>query len=387
MKKRSLALLLSALMVFSLAGCDGKKNEESKSKETEKEELDDMDVVFSYEDASEYITIPEDYVGIPVYGSTEVTDQEVQEQINLARYANMKPKEIKEGTVKEGDTVHIVSEGTLDGETEPFETQEYDIKIGSGEFIPGYEEKLIGVEAGKETTFSIAFPENYENSEFQGKKAAFRVLVEYIHGESVMSDWTDEFVQEITNGDLKNTADYEAALRKQLQLEKDKEAYYTQQTDIISYLVENSTVHKYPEGLVEQQYDNYLEDYRKDNEENYGYENFEDYVREVVGYDTLEELYDYVQECAEKTATELLVYRQIAFQENITLTKVEYDNYLQTFASSEGYTTREVFEQDFMEIYGKQDEDYLYKMFLNKKVLEDFLQAKAELTGGQPVNP
>lgn len=383
MKKRSLALFLSALMVFSLAGCDNKKNE--KGKEAEKEELDDMDVVFSYEDASEYITIPEDYVGIPVYGTSEVTDQEVQEQIYMARYAHRKPEEIKEGTVKEGDTVHIVSEGTLEGETEPFETQEYDLEIGSGDFIPGYEEKLIGVEAGKETTFSIVFPENYDNSELRGKKVTFRVLVEYIHGEDILSDWTDEFVQEITEGEQKNTADYEATLRKQLQSEKDKEAYYTQQTDIIAYLVENSTVYKYPEGLVEQQYDNYLEGYRIANEENYGYEKFEDYVREVLGYDTLEDLYDYVQECAEKTATELLVYRQIAFRENINLTKVEYDNYLQELASSEGYTTREVFEKDFMEVYGKQDEDYLYKMFLNKKVLVDFLQAKAEVVGGQRI--
>lgn len=383
MKKRSLALLLSVLMVFSLAGCDGKKNE--KKEGSDKEEQGDMTVVFSYEDASEYITIPEDYVGIPVYGTTEVTDQEVQEQIYMARYDNMKPEEIKEGTVKKGDTVHIISEGTLEGETEPFETKEYDLEIGSGEFIPGYEEKLIGVAAGKETTFSIVFPENYQSSELQGKKATFRVLVDYIHGKSVLPDWTDEFVQEITEGEQKNTADYEATLRKQLQSEKDKEAYYTQQTDIISYLVENSKVHKFPEGLVEQQYDNYLEGYRVANEEEYGYENFEDYVKEVLEYDNMEDLYAYVQECAEKTATELLVYRQIAFQENITLTKVEYDNYLQELASSEGYTTREVFEKDFMSVYGKQDEDYLYKMFLNKKVLEDFLQAKAEVMDGKLV--
>ncbi len=383
MKKRSLALLLSVLMVFSLAGCAEKKNE--KKEGSDKEEQGDMTVVFSYEDASEYITIPEDYVGIPVYGTTEVTDQEVQEQIYMARYDNMKPEEIKEGTVKKGDTVHIISEGTLEGETEPFETKEYDLEIGSGEFIPGYEEKLIGVAAGKETTFSIVFPENYQSSELQGKKATFRVLVDYIHGKSVLPDWTDEFVQEITEGEQKNTADYEATLRKQLQSEKDKEAYYTQQTDIISYLVENSKVHKFPEGLVEQQYDNYLEGYRAANEEEYGYENFEDYVKEVLEYDNMEDLYAYVQECAEKTATELLVYRQIAFQENITLTKVEYDNYLQELASSEGYTTREVFEKDFMSVYGKQDEDYLYKMFLNKKVLEDFLQAKAEVMDGKLV--
>lgn len=374
MKKRSLAFLMALALGLSLAGCE-KKAEKPETKE--KEELADTDVVFSYDDPGEYITIPEDYIGIEVSGPQEITDTEVQQQIGYARHMNMKKEQIKEGTVKEGDTVHIVSSGTLKGETSPFETSEYDITIGSEDMIPGYEEKLIGVKVGETVRFELAFPEDYDSADLKGKEASFEVTVQYICGKPYLADWTDEFVQEITNGEYKNTTDYEAGLRKELQAKKNQEIYYTQQAEIIRYLIDNSVVNKFPEGMVESQYDSFLEDYKKENEENFGYGNFEDYILTELEYSDMEEFYAYIQECAEESAIELLAYQAVAYKENLTLTKVEYDNFLQSFASSEGYTTAKKFEEDFMSVYKDVDEDFLNKKFLNKKVLE-YLQSKAE---------
>lgn len=375
MKKRGLAFLMVLALGITMAGCT--KDTAKKDDKKDLDELDDMEVVFSYEDPGEYITIPDDYMGIEVTGAQEISDTEVQQQIGMAKYTHMKTEQIKEGTVKEGDKVNVTSKGTLEGETTPFETSDYDFTIGAEEMIPGYEEALKGKKVGETVKINLTFPEDYFNTELQGKNASFEVVINYIHGEAIVPEWTDEFVQEITNGEYKNMADYEAALRKELQANKNQEIYYTQQADIINYLVDNSVVHKFPEGLVETQYDNYLEEYKRQNEENYGYDNFEDYVLQEEGYASMDEFYDYIQECAENTATELLAYQAVAYKENLTLTKVEYENYLQSFASSEGYTTAEKFEEDFMSVYAEQDENYLYKKFLNKKVLE-YLQANAE---------
>lgn len=374
MKKRGLAFLMVLVLGISMTGCSKDADKDNK---VNKDELDDMDVIFAYDDPSEYITIPDDYIGITVTGPQEITDTEVQQQIGMAKYSNMKTEQITEGIVKEGDKVHVSSRGVLEGETSAFETSEYDFTIGAGEMVPGYEEGLIGAKVGDTVQLNLTFPDNYYNTELQGKKATFEVTIKYIHGATYVPEWTDEFVQEITKGEFKNTADYEAQLRKELQASKNQEIYYMQQADIISYLVENSVVHKFPKGLVETQYDNFLEEFKQQNEENYGYDNFEDYVLKEEGYESMDDFYDYIQECAENAATELLAYQAVAYKEDLTLTKVEYDNFLQEFASSEGYTTAEKFEEDFMSVYKEQDEDFLCKKFLNKKVLE-FLQANAE---------
>lgn len=374
MKKRIFAFLMVLAVGLSMTGCSNETDEKEKN-----EELDDTDVVFSYDDPSEYITIPEDYMGINVTGPQEITDFEVQQQIGMAKYMHMKSEQIMEGTVEEGIKVHVSSVGTLKGEAEPFDDDEYDFTIGAEEMIPGYENGLIGAKVGDTVRMELTFADDYFNPDLQGKEAIFEVTIEYICGTPYVPDWTDEFVQEITNGEFKNTADYEARLRKELQASKNEEVYYTQQADIINYLVDNSVVHKFPEGLVETQYENYLEEYKQQNEENYGYEKFEDYVFIEEGYSSMDDFYAYIQECAEKTATELLAYQAVAYKENLTLTKEEYDRYLQSFASSEGYSTASKFEEDFMKVYREQDENYLYKKFLNRKVL-GILQENAKST-------
>lgn len=375
MKKRVFAFLMVLALGLSMTGCTNEKVGRDKEKD---EELDDMDVVFEYDDPSEYITIPDDYMGIEVTGPQEITDFEVEQQIGLARYSHMKTEQIMEGTVKEGDKVHVSSVGTLKGEEIPFDTAQYDFTIGEEEMVPGYENGLIGAKVGDTVHMELTFANDYFHSELQGKEASFEVTVDYICGETYLPDWTDDFVQEITNGEHKNTADYEAALRKELQANKNQEVFYTQQADIIHYLVDNSIVHKFPEGLVEMQYESYLESFKQENEENYGYENFEDYVLIEEGYTSMDDFYTYIQECAEDAASEVLAYQAVAYKENITLTKVEYDNYLQSFASSQGYTTASKFEEDFMSIYKEKDENFLYKKFLNQKVLE-ILQENAEV--------
>ena len=375
LKKRWLCMVMALVLGLTFVSCNNgtteKKEESSKG-----EDLPDDDVLYAYtEDVSEYITIPEDYTGIKVSGYEEVTDHEVQQQIGLQRHFNMKRDPIKEGTVTEGESVNVTSVGTLVGETEPFETSDYDIDLGKGQMLKEYENGLIGMKVGETKVITLTFPEDYQAVDYRGKEAKFEVTLNYLYGDYYLPEWTDELAQELSDGVYKNTADFEAAVREQLQAEKNEETFYTQQAEIINYLVENTVVHKFPEGQVEEQYQIYLEEFTKDNEDNYGYTDFLQYVQEVQEYDTMEEFEEYIQEAAENTVIELLVYQAIAIKENLSLSSLEYSNYLTAFASSQGYSTPEKFEEDFKSVYG---EDYLWKKFLNDKVIE-CLQAFAEV--------
>lgn len=357
-------------MTAGFAGC-GKDTK----KEDSSDELATDDEKYKYtEDVSEYITLPESYKGIEVSGYVEVTDREVEQQIGLQRHLNLKRDSVMEGTVEEGSAVNVTSVGTFVGESEPFESKDYDINLGKGEFLKEYEHGLIGMSVGETKTITLTFPEDYAEG-YSGREANFVVTLNYLYGQYYLPDWTDELAQELSNGAYKNTADYEAQVRKELQAQKDEEIYYTQQAEIITYLVNNSTFYKFPAGSVEEQYENYMEEYTLDNEENYQYEEFEDYVKEIQEYDTMEEFEEYIQECAENTVKELLIYQAIAIKEDLSLSSLEYSNYLTAFASSEGYSDPDKFESDFKEVYG---EDYLWKKFLNDKVLE-CLQAFASV--------
>ncbi len=370
MKKRWLCLVLATAMALSFVGCkDEKKDDKDK---------DGNEIVYEYtEDVSKYITIPEEYKGIDVSGPVKITDREVEQQIGAQRHFNMQRDKIMEGTVEKGGYVNVTSVGTLEGATEPFESTDYNIDLGKGQFLKEYEDGLIGMKVGETKTISLTFPDDYTAVDYRGKKATFQVTLNHLYGKYYVPEWNDETAQIISNNRYKTVAEFEEAIKEQMQSEKDKEVFYTQQAEIVSYLVENSKVKELPEDMVKEQYDAYMDGYITENENNYGYETLEEYVKEVEDYDTMEEFEAYVMECAENTVIELLCYQAIAIKENLGLSQLEYDNYLMAMASSEGFSNAQAFEKKFKETYG---EDYLWKKFLNNKVLE-CLQAFADIPG------
>lgn len=370
MKKKWLCLVLATVLVLAvgLSGCqkDKEKKEEDKSSE---ETLADDDEKYKYtEDVSEYITLPESYKGIEVSGYVEVTDQDVKNEINLQRYFNRKHDALKEGTVEEKTYVNITSVGTLVGQTEPFETQEYDFQLGKGEFLPDFEHGLIGMSVGETKTITLTFPEDYGNEEFNGKEASFVVTLNCIYTPYYTPDWTDELASELSNGAYETTEAFEKAVKEQLQTQKNMEIYYTQQADIIEYLVENTEVHKLPDGKVDECYEAYMKQYQEYSDEDY--ESLEEYITYETDCDTLEEFENEVYEDAYNTIVEQLVYQAIGIKEKVSLNSLEYSNYLKSYASNQGYSDPEVFEEQYTELYG---EDQLWQKFLNDKILECLL--------------
>ena len=191
--------------------------------------------------------------------SVEVTDADVEERLDslLSRQAEW---QIKEGESKKGDIVVIDFKGFIGDEAfEGGEAKGYELELGSGSFIPGFEEQLEGKVAPVDTEVNVTFPENYQVADFAGKAARFEVTVHDVK-EKVLPELTDEFVKEFTKEAASTVAEYKEKLKEEIKLEKENLAEKSYSDKVISTAVENAKL-SVPEKLVEQEVDSMFEQF------------------------------------------------------------------------------------------------------------------------------
>ena len=191
--------------------------------------------------------------------SVEVTDADVEERLDslLSRQAEW---QIKEGESKKGDIVVIDFKGFIGDEAfEGGEAKGYELELGSGSFIPGFEEQLEGKVAPVDTEVNVTFPENYQVADLAGKEAKFEVTVHDVK-EKVLPELTDEFVKEFTKESASTVAEYKEKLKEEIKLEKENLAEKSYSDKVISTAVENAKV-SVPEKLVEQEVNSMFEQF------------------------------------------------------------------------------------------------------------------------------
>ena len=191
--------------------------------------------------------------------SVEVTDADVEERLDslLSRQAEW---QIKEGESKKGDIVVIDFKGFIGDEAfEGGEAKGYELELGSGSFIPGFEEQLEGKVAPVDTEVNVTFPENYQVADLAGKAARFEVTVHYVK-EKVLPELTDEFVKEFSKEAASTVAEYKEKLKEEIKLEKENLAEKSYSDKVISTAVENAKV-SVPEKLVEQEVNSMFEQF------------------------------------------------------------------------------------------------------------------------------
>ena len=191
--------------------------------------------------------------------SVEVTDTDVEERLDslLSRQAEW---QIKEGESKKGDIVVIDFKGFIGDEAfEGGEAKGYELELGSGSFIPGFEEQLEGKVAPVDTEVNVTFPENYQVADLAGKEAKFEVTVHDVK-EKVLPELTDEFVKEFTKEAASTVAEYKEKLKEEIKLEKENLAEKSYSDKVISTAVENAKL-SVPEKLVEQEVDSMFEQF------------------------------------------------------------------------------------------------------------------------------
>lgn len=186
-----------------------------------------------------------------------VTDEELENELNKKQDQHAKVLNLEEGTVQDQDTANIDFAGSVEGV--PFEggtAEGYDLVIGSGSFIPGFEEQLIGAQIGQEVDVNVRFPDEYHVADLKGKDALFKVKINKIkRKETVALD--DEFAKDIS--EFETLDELKADLRDKLMKAAEQRAEAEYQNAIVAKAVENASV-EIPVAMVNTRIDMMLDD-------------------------------------------------------------------------------------------------------------------------------
>ncbi|HCG2355316.1 TPA: trigger factor [Staphylococcus aureus] len=201
-----------------------------------------------------------DYKGLEIEKQeTELSDDELQEAIDhsLGHLAEMVVKE--DGVVENGDTVNIDFSGSVDGEEfEGGQAEGYDLEIGSGSFIPGFEEQLEGMKVDEEKDVVVTFPEEYHAEELAGKEATFKTKVKEIKFKEV-PELTDEIANEL-DAEANTVDEYTENLRKRLAEQKATDAENVEKEEAITKATDNTTI-DIPEAMVNTELDRMVSEF------------------------------------------------------------------------------------------------------------------------------
>lgn len=178
---------------------------------------------------------------------TDVTDEEINDEINQERENNARNIEVTDRPVKDGDMTVLDFEGFVDGVAfEGGKGENYPLTIGSGAFIPGFEEQLVGAEIGKEVEVNVTFPEDYQAEELKGKAAVFKCTVREIK-EKELPELDDEFASEVS--EFETLEEYKADVKAKLTEKKEKEAKDAKEAAVIEAIVNDSDM-EIPDAMI-----------------------------------------------------------------------------------------------------------------------------------------
>ncbi|ANK37073.1 trigger factor [Staphylococcus equorum] len=265
-----------------------------------------------------------DYKGLEIEKqNVELTEEELQESIDhqLGHLAEMVVKE--DGAVEDGDTVNIDFDGYVDGEQfEGGQAEGYDLEIGSGSFIPGFEEQLVGVKIGEEKDVTVTFPEEYHAEELAGKEATFKAKVNEIKYKDV-PELTDEIANEL-DAEANTVDEYKENLRKKLTEQKETDAENNQKEEAISKASNNASV-EIPDAMINTELDRMVQEFGQRMQQQ-GL-NLETYYQ-ISGQDE-SQLREQMKDDAEERVKTNLTLTAIADAEEIEVTDADIDKELE----------------------------------------------------------
>ncbi len=320
-------------------------SESSDTEETTEEETTAIEVPTS---ENGEITL-EDYSTIEVSESdVTISDESVDSYIDsIISYATT-TETVTEGTAEDGDTVNIAYSGVLEGEEEAFETNDsYDLTLGSGTFIDGFEEQLVGHEIGETFDIDVTFPDDYSSEDLAGKNATFTVT---INSKSVSNvpELNDDFVKEFSSANMDTELNTVDELKEYTYNYLYENALYNA---IYAALVEKETVISYSESDFEllKSYSNDSLTYYASMLQQYGYTDAtEDTAAQMYGYDSAEA---YTVAEAEHYLGLMMLFDKIAGDLGIEVTDEEVDEEIAAYMESYGYTDTYTVEE-FKELSG-----------------------------------
>lgn len=268
------------------------------------------------------------YKGVKVEkADTEVTDEEVDKEIDKERESNARNIDVTDRAVKDGDIVTLDFEGFVDGTAfEGGKGENYPLTIGSGTFIPGFEEQLVGAEIGKETEVNVTFPEDYQAEDLKGKAAVFKCTVKEIK-EKELPALDDEFASEVS--EFETLAEYKADIRGRLEERKAKAAREAKEAAVIEEIIKDSDM-EIPEAMIETQQRQMIDEFAQ-RIQMQGL-TLEQYFQFTGA--SHDQMIEQVKPQAEKRIQSRLVLEAVAAAEKIEATEEDYEEELKSMAEA-----------------------------------------------------
>ena len=298
------------------------------------------------------------YKGVEVEKiDTGVSDEEVEEELKREQEKNASIKEVTDRAVADGDQVNINFEGFVDGVAfEGGKGENYPLGIGSGSFIPGFEEQLIGAEIGKEVEVNVTFPENYQAEDLAGKAAVFKCTVLKIN-EKILPELNDEFADDVS--EFSTLEEYKADIRKNLEAKKAEKARTEKENKVIDAIIADSDI-EIPEPMLRSQQEQIVDEFaQRLQSQGLSIDQYFTYMGT-----TREKMVEDSKDQADKRIRTRLVLEEIVKAENIVADDEDFEKELTKLAEAYGTDIDTV-----KKIFGDKDKDRMMEDIAVQKAL------------------
>lgn len=296
-----------------------------------------------------------------------VEDSEVESKLEELRNRHAEMETLTEGAVENGDVTIIDFKGKKDGV--PFEggtAEKYSLEIGSGSFIPGFEEQMIGLEIGGEKEIGVTFPEEYHQEDLAGQDVVFEIKLHGINRKK-LSDLNDEFAADVS--EFKTLEELREDIGKTILKEKKEDIENELRKEAVEKAAANTEI-DIPESMIEGQIDNMVEDFAV----RIGAQGIS--LEQYLGYlgEEMDSFRDKYREGAEKAVKEKLVLDAIAEKEGVEVSREEVDAEIAKVAEIYNRTVEEVTEM--LNAQGQMDQ--FKGSMKSQKAIEVIIENSAE---------
>ncbi|HHY23632.1 MAG TPA: trigger factor [Clostridiaceae bacterium] len=308
-----------------------------------------------------------EYLGIEAkMQEVNVTDEDVEKELNTMAERNSRLVNVENREVQDDDTAVIDFEGFVDGE--PFEggkASDYYLNIGSGQFIPGFEEQLKGAKIDEELDVNVTFPEDYVESELAGKPAVFKVKIKGIKKKE-LPIIDDEFAKDVSEFDT--LEEYKEDLKNKIIEREENRVKNEIENEVIKTVVENAKV-DIPQVMIDNRLDGIVQDF--DLRLRYQGVDLESYLK-MTNTDITTFREKYTEIAANDVKTQLVI-EKIKDKENIDVTEDEFEEELKKYADNSNKSYEE-----YKKLLSEDDIEYIKNNFKARKTIE-FLVKNAKL--------
>lgn len=268
----------------------------------------------------------------------EATEAEINAEIDSLREQNVLVTPKEGGAIEEHDIAVFDFKGMKDGVAFDGGTAEnYELEIGSKQFIPGFEDQMIGMKAGEEKTINVTFPQEYQATDLAGKEVQFALKLHEIKRKE-LPEVNDDFVKELNKENITNVEELKKSIKENIEKNKKQTEKNRLADELIAQLVENTNIDM-PQAMVDASVKDELKDFENTVMQQYGMKI--DEFKKIAQVNE-EEFMKNVKDRASKRLKETLVLEQIAKQEKLTATKEDIDKSIAEIAEANNMSVDDI---------------------------------------------